>query len=388
MELSQRIQQLLDSAIVAGELAGASVLVMKNGKELAYTQAGFADREKGRPFTRDTIARLFSMTKPVTAVASMILMERGVLDFGQALGDVLPWFREVQVWENGKRTPARRNILIKDLLNMTSGLPYGASDAAGLEAAKMYDEAISRLYGENPMTTMEITKRLAAGGLSFQPGSQWMYGSSADVLGAAIEQITGMTLGDFLQKELFTPLGMKDTDFYVPQRKQDRLAQIYESTPEGMKPYETNNLAIQYTMERNPAFQSGGAGLCGTIDDYARFAQMLLQGGSYDGIQILRPETVEYLTTGKLMPWQQDSLWRSWESMLGYGYSNLLRILEEPKMSAFHGWKGEYGWDGWLGTYFCNSPENGVTVLMFTQRRDSGTMPITRKLRNVIYTSV
>lgn len=383
-QLTNRLKGLLDQAVEQGQVAGANLLVLKNGQELAYAESGWAVKEQDIPYRRDTIARLYSMTKPITAAAAMILVERGQLDLGQSVGDILPAFRDPKVWEDGKKVPARRNILIHDLLSMTSGIPYPGGDDAGQQAARVFDEAVQRLHGKTPMTTRELADRLGAGGLTFHPGDQWMYGSSADVLGAVIEEVSGMPFGEFLQKELFGPLGMEDTAFWVPKDKQHRLAETYEQTEQGVKPYETYNLAIDYPMDCAPAFESGGAGLVSTLDDYAKFAAMLLNGGRWEDKQILNEKTVEFMTRAKMTPWQQESVWRSWESLYGYGYSNLMRIMEEPGMAHFQTWKGEYGWDGWLGCYFCNSPENKVTILMTCQRRDSGTMVLTRRIRNVI----
>lgn len=379
-ELKQKLHTLLQNAVSAGQIAGANLLILKNGRELLYTEAGFADVEQHRPYTRDTIARLYSMTKPVTAAAAMILLERGVLDLGMSVGDILPAFRDMQVWEDGRKVPARRALLVKDLLNMTSGLSYPAMDESGQEAARVFEEVCDNLYGDTPLSTLEIAEKLGRCGLAFHPGDRWMYGTSADILGAVIEKLSGMPFGEFLPKELFAPLGMTDTAFWVPAEKQPRLAEVYEQTPDGVRRFETNNLGICYTMHRPPAFESGGAGLASTIDDYAKFASMLINGGQ----EILQPNTVDFLASGCLTPWQRESCTRSWESMYGFTYGNLMRHLETPGAAMYHGWAGEYGWDGWLGTYFCNSPKNGITVLMTTQRRDAGTMELTRKLRNTI----
>ena len=379
-ELTSALQAVLDRSVAAGEIAGANLLILRRGEELLYVQSGFADKEAGRPYTRDTIARLYSMSKPVTAAAAMILLQRGLLDLEQPLGELFPSFRGSVVWENGKKVPARREIVVGDLLNMTSGLPYPGTDEAGQEAAGVFEELDSRLYGENPMSTLELTDRLGACGLAFHPGDRWMYGTSADVLGAVIEKVSGQKFGAFLEENLFAPLGMVDTGFYVPAEKQHRLAQVYQQGSPDMTLYETNNLGICYTMHRAPAFESGGAGLVSTADDYAKFAAMLIRGG--DGI--LSPAAVEHMTKSRLLLWQQESLWRSWGGMAGYGYGSLMRILEEPGMAKILGWQGEYGWDGWLGCYFCNSPENGISIVMTCQRRDAGTMPVTRKVRNVL----
>lgn len=382
--LSEKLRLALEEAVADHQIAGANVLVLKNGEELAYAQAGWADAEAKKPYSRNTLARLYSMTKPVTAAAAMLLVQRGQLDLGKDIGQILPAFQNMQVWENGEKVPARRPILVWDLLNMTSGLSYPAGDEAGQEAARVFEEAVSRLYGDGPMTTMELAEKLGSCALTFHPGDRWMYGTSADILGAVIEKVSGMPFDVFLKKELFEPLGMTDTDFFVPEAKQPRLAKVYEPGEGGMTEYVTDNLAIAYPQNRRPGFVSGGAGLVSTVDDYARFARMLLGIGT----EILKPAAVERMTGAKLLPWQQESLWRSWESMYGYTYGSLMRILTEPGMAMLGGWQGEYGWDGWLGCYFCNSPENGVTVLMTCQRRDAGTMEITRKLRNIIAVSL
>ena len=382
--ISEKLTKILEEAVAAHQLAGANLLVLQGGKELCYIQAGFADMEQARPFNRDTVCRIYSMTKPVTAVAAMLLVERGLLDLGQNIGDILPEFNGMQVWENGQKVPARRNILVRDLLSMTSGLSYPGMDDSGAEVAKVFEEGDRRLYSDEPLTTMEMACGIAKCGLAFHPGDRWMYGTSADILGAVVEAVAGMPFGEFLRKEIFEPLDMKDTDFFVPAEKQHRLASVYESRADGMELKVTNNLNIPYTMGRMPAFQSGGAGLVSTIDDYAKLAQSLLGHGP----AILKPQTVAAMTTVKLLPWQEKSLWRSWESLSGYTYGNLCRILTEPGMAVLNGWKGEYGWDGWLGTYFCNSPQNDVTFLLFTQRIDAGTLPVTRKLRNVLVTEI
>jgi CubicO group peptidase (beta-lactamase class C family) len=380
-----RIDELLQEAVENQEMAGINLLVLKDGKEALYSQAGYADVENKKPYDRDTINRMYSMSKPVTGAAAMILMERGLLSINQSVSDFIPEFREISVWENGKKVPAKRPVYIRDLLSMTSGLVYGGCDEpAGIEVQKVFDEADARLYGDHPFTTRELAGRFADCGLAYQPGREWRYGTSADVMGAVVEQVTGMRYGEFLQQEIFEPLGMTDTGFYVPVQKQNRLAKAYECTENGVVECRTNNLDIMYTQEKPPAFESGGAGLVSTLDDYAKFAGMLLNEGRYGDKQILSPETVSYFTAGKLLPWQKEYMWSTWDSLAGYNYGNLMRVMEDPGMAYFQTWKGEYGWDGWLGTYFCNSPQNKVTILMGMQLKDAGAFPITQKMRNVL----
>ena len=202
-----------------------------------------------------------------------------------------------------------------------------------------------------------------------------------------MEVVSGMRFGDFLEKEIFTPLEMVDTGFWVPEEKQSRLVKTYECN-EG-KPsvlYTGNHLGIRNAMDRRPAFESGGAGLVSTIDDYSHFAQMLLNGGSYKGKQILSPAIVRFMTGHVLSAEQQEVFEREGMAWLeGFSYGNFMRVLVNPGRSITLGSKGEYGWDGWLGCYFANAPQDQMTILMMTQKKDSGTFRMTRLLRNTIY---
>ncbi len=383
----ERIEKLLQSFVEEKQAAGINLLVLKDGVEVLYTQAGYADIESKKPFNRNTIMRLYSMSKPITAAAAMILVERGVISLTQSVEEFLPGFKNQKVWENGKKVPVRRPVLIRELLNMTSGLVYGCDDAgmpAEYETEQLFGEIDDRLYGKQPMSTIEIANRLGQCGLAFQPGCGWQYGTSADVMGAVIEKASGKSFGQFLQEEIFEPLGMKDTGFYVPEEKRERLAAAYERTPDGLIDCPTNHLGIMYTQEKSPAFESGGAGLVSTLDDYAKFARMLLNRGTYQGVKIFEPSTVAFLTSGTLLPWQKEAAWRTWDTMAGYNYGNFMRKMEEPGMAYYKTWEQEYGWDGWLGTYFCNSPENNVTILMGMQLKQAGDYPIIAKMRNVV----
>ena len=209
--------------------------------------------------------------------------------------------------------------------------------------------------------------------------------SCADMI--LVEVVSGMRFGDFLEKELFAPLEMVDTGFWVPEEKQNRLGKTYECN-EG-KPsvlYTGNHLGIRNAMDRRPAFESGGAGLVSTIDDYSHFAQMLLNGGSYKGKQILSPAMVRFMTGHVLSAAQQEVFEQEGMAWLeGFSYGNFMRVLVNPGRSTTLGSKGEYGWDGWLGCYFANAPQDQMTILMMTQKKDSGTFRMTRLLRNTIY---
>lgn len=389
-ELSQKLERLIETAVEKEEIAGANIVVIRDGQEMAFAAGGYADIEAGKKYERDTIARLYSMTKPVTSAAAMLLMERGLLDPGAFVEEFLPGFHNAIVASGGKLVPTVRPVRICDLLNMTSGLMYGGdvTSVCSMETEKLFDRIKEHLYLEDAMTTQEVANRLGLIPLQFQPGESFQYGTSADVLGAVIEVISGKTFGEFLKEEFFEPLDMEDTAFYVPENKQERLAKVYQRTEQGLELYTENHLGIMNAMKQVPAFESGGAGLVSTLDDYAKFAAMLLQEGSYQGKQILKPQTVHYMTNGSLMSWQQEVLDQCWEGIHGYTYANLLRIQKEPGKSPMFTSIGEYGWDGWLGAYFCNSPKDRLTMLLTMQLKDAGTTSLTRRLKNVIWSEL
>ena len=386
--MEKRLKKIVHEAGENGEIAGLNVLILKDQREIFYEQAGFANIEERKPITRDTIFRLYSMTKPVTATAAMLLAERGVLDLGQPVSEILTGFCDQKVCDGEKLVPLERPLLVKNLLNMTSGLVYpGTQTLAERQVAEVFDDVIQNLYGNHPLTTLEVADRIGKCPLQFQPEELWQYSSSADVLGAVIETVSGMKFGEFLKSEFFEPLGMKDTGFYVPANQKARVAVPYERMEKGkFKRYTGYNLGISNDVSLPNAYESGGAGLVSTIDDYARFAQMLLNGGNYGGTQILQKRTVKYLTQGSLSERQKEGM-KNWIELSGHTYGNLMRILEEPEKATSFGKKGEYGWDGWLGCYFSNCPSENMTILAMLQLKDSGIQPVIRKIRNVVFSS-
>lgn len=385
-EINQ-LKKILRNSIDNNDIAGGNLMIIKGGKEIFYHEDGFADRETGLPIKRDSIFRLYSMSKPVTAVAVMILLERGEIDLFEPVSKYLVGFKNQMVNQDGSLVPAEREVTIKDLLSMTSGLVYGGNHRAGQDTEALFHEIDSRLLGDSPIGTVEIMNKLGKCSLAFHPGTSWEYGVSADVLGAIVEVVSGKRFGEFLNKEIFEPLAMKDTGFWLPEEKRDRLVKTYADNGKGeLMLYTGNHLGIIHQMDRNPAFESGGAGLVSTIDDYSRFTKMLMNEGSLDGVQILRPKTVQYLTSGTLSTAQQKSF-DLWHTLCGHSYGNLMRVMTDCSKVGFVGSLGEYGWDGWLGAYFCNCPKDDLTFLFMIQKTDAGTTALTRKLRNIILSS-
>lgn len=405
------MDNLICSEIARGNLSGANLLLLQNGSVLHRASYGMANIEKKILMKENTIFRLFSMTKPIVSAAAMLLLERGIIDLTDPVENYLSGFHGQTVFTpDGRQTvPAPRTVTISDLLNMTSGLAYpDDSTPAGKAVAALFDEMMAAQDQNISFSTMQLANRLGQIPLAFAPGTHWMYGTSADVLGAVIEAASGMRLGAFLKKEFFDPLDMPDTDFYVPDEKKNRFAELYRcsespspTTISGgvvdtlssfsvyqsgkrmkIAPQPGKNLGME-GYDHAPAFESGGAGLVSTIDDYAHFASMLLNGGVWNGWRILGKNTVSFMCSPQLSDSYRADL--NWDSLRGYNYGNLMRHLADPAACGTNADPGEFGWDGWCGTYFTVSPKSNFIMLYFIQRCDAGCNEITRRLRHIAY---
>lgn len=372
MSMLKRIDSLVEGELASGDLAGTAICVIKDGREVLRRSYGKLDLASGAPMPREPIFRMYSMSKPVTSAAAMILLERGAISLDDPVSKYLEGFRGQQVWQDGRLVPAERDVTVNDLLNMTSGLTYpDMATEPGRRMNELFERAIARSKAGQGYSTVELCNLIGRQPLVFQPGTRWQYGTSADVLGAVIEVASGMPFGDFLRRELFEPLGMVDTDFYVPADKRDRFATMYEwhAEPPKLRPYLGSHLVI-LDFTQPPAFQSGGAGLASTLSDYGRFARMLINGGELDGKRILKPETVAFMHSDRLSARQKEYF--AWDELRGYSYSNLMRQLINPDMLNVDlcgpGHVGEFGWDGWAGTYFMADPASNMIVLYFISR--------------------
>lgn len=381
--MKERLAEIINGEIEKGNIAGANISIIKEDKEVYYNEFGYADMEKNIPMKRDTIIRLYSMTKPVTAAGAMLLFERGIIDLYDPVSKYLPSFETQMVSKNNMLIPAERKVTIRDLLNMTSGIVYpGAEGVAERHMGAVFDTYIENAKNGNYGSTYDFCNQMGSCPLAFQPGEQWRYGASADVLGAVIEVASGKSFGEFLKEEFFEPLGMLDTDFYVPEDKLYRFAQnyIFDETQNKLIPYEGDNLSLM-DFTKKPGFESGGAGLVSTMNDYSKFALMLLNEGAYKGKRILGKKTVRFMKTPQLTNEQQITF--NWDSVRGYSYGNLMRILTDQAKAATNASLGEYGWDGWTGNYFTIDPEEKIIFMYFIQRCNSGTTEVTRKLRAI-----
>ena len=281
--LQAKITEALEKGIEEGLLPCGNVLLVREGKVICYAEAG-KDPGTGAPVQRDTIFRLYSQTKPITSAAVCLLMERGVIDMNDPVEKYLPGFEHPQVLrEDGSLEPANRSVTLMDLMGMAAGLCYPMDDAPGKYAAELFERNQAEMDTGRPgLSTVEMANEIGKLPLAFHPGTGYRYSTCADVLGAVVEVADGRSYSRFLKEELFDPLEMADTGFWVPEEKLNRLVTCAARSPEGIRVMECRHLNVgNYTRE--PAFASGGAGLVSTLEDYRHFAGMLLNSGKYHG---------------------------------------------------------------------------------------------------------
>ena len=368
----------------------SSALVIHRGKEVYYNHFGYADAEKKIPMQRDTIIRLYSMSKPITAAAVMLLIERGQLDFIDPISKYLPEYAHMTVLDNNGNETAAGPITVMNLLTMTSGIPYGENwegcSLAGRKMQDLFDELLDGLNKGERLSTREVVRKIAQVPLCCNPGERWVYGLSADLLGAIVEVVTGERYSAFLQREIFDKLNMPDTGFCVPKEKRDRFAMDYEwkeGTQELVACDESH--LLEYYGE-DIAFESGGAGMVSTIDDYSHFARMLAGRGVFGGKRILSSRSVDFMRENHLTQGQMAAL--DWESNRGYGYGCLMRVLCNRTKAGTLAPLGEFGWDGWTGNYVCMDAENDLVMIYFMQRRGAWGISAIRKMRALTYASL
>jgi len=278
--------------------------------------------------------------------------------------------------------PAEQPILVKHLLSMTSGLVYPDPDPSGLAMEEVFVDIHQAIKEGNDYSTREVVKKIAKAPLDFEPGTSWRYGLSVDVLGAIIEVVSEMKLSEFLKKEIFDPLEMKDTAFYVPEEKQNRFAQLYKRTEKGTLEIDSDrHLGLTLCLEP-PAYEAAGAGLLSTLEDYSKFAQMLANKGRWNGVAILREETVNaFMQNTVPVQWLNDS---ALKQMQGYGYGNCMRINLGTGQSPSKEVAGEFGWDGWTGPYVSVDTLNNRVILLMQQVSGFDHWDFIWKIRNAV----
>jgi len=381
-----RIGAWLKSEVEKKKIPGAVVLVARQGKVAYYESVGVQDPGTGAPMTKDSIFRIYSMTKPIATVAAMSLVEEGRLLLEAPVAAYIPAFKDMKVAvekpdpAGGKPTvemvPARRPITVQDLMRHTSGLTYGFF---GRSAAKQaYLDAKISAGGDVP--NAEFADRIAAMPLGYQPGSTWDYSYSTDVLGRVMEVVTGKPLGEVLRERVYAPLGMTDTAFYVTDpEKQKRLAE----------PFPDDRTIGAGTVFNDPRIagrgESAGGGLTGTAMDYARFAQSLLNGGELDGKRIIGPATLAYMTSDHLGA--SISKGNLYLPGAGYGFGLGFAVRTAAGESAYPSSVGEYYWGGAGGTYFWADPKQQM-LAVFMMQSPKNRVPYRSLLRNMVYASI
>jgi CubicO group peptidase (beta-lactamase class C family) len=388
-----RVSKWMKGWVDSGKLPGMTVAVMRKG-ELAFAETyGKADVERNKPMRPDTIVRIYSMTKPLTSTAIMMLYEEGRFQLDDPISKFIPGFRDQRVYAGGSRgkiesVPAERDICFRDLLSHTSGLTYGFMESNPVDALYRAKGADGVDYGTAETSLREVTEKLATFPLIAQPGKAWNYSVSTDVLGCLVEVISGMPFEKFLLEKVLKPLGMTDTDFHVPAAKHDRFAANYNAGPGGKLVLLDDPAKSRYLAPRKVA--SGGGGLVSTASDYLRFAKFMLNKGELDGVRLLGRKTVELMTTNHLKGDMGDmgAPRFSESSYLGIGFGLGFSVMIDPAKAQILGSPGEYAWGGAASTAFWCDPAEDMAVVLLTQLMPSSTYPVRRELRVLSYQAI
>ncbi len=387
-----RVDSLLDRYVQDGLLSGALGLIYRKG-EVAYARAfGQRDTEAGRPMTEDTIFRVYSMTKPITAVAALMLFEDGHFLLDDPVATYLPEFKDVQVFTgdlDNLETP-ERPITVKDLFMHTAGLSYGWDRDSPVD--KMYRKQVG---DRNKLPLETVVQKLAALPLLYHPGARWHYSLATDVLGRLVEALSGKPLDDFFRQEIFNPLAMHDTAFQVPAESLERFSACYcplggfslgrdlgrnsrtrNASVDDVNHNDKSKIELHESPRASrfaepPIFLSGGGGLVSTVGDYLRFAQMLLHGGALDGARLLGRKTLEVMRANHLPP-ELVPIVLNGNPNAGYGFGLGVSVLADLPASGAPGSAGIFGWGGAATTQFWIDPEEEMLGIFMTQFMPSG----------------
>lgn len=374
-EMSAHFQAYVDE----GRLAGLTTLVARKGKVAHFKTYGVLDTEAGRALPEDAIFRIYSMTKPITGVALMMLYEEGKFELDDAVSRYIPEFANARVFkaerEDGtfETVPATREITIRDLMRHTAGLTYGVFGDTPVDKSYLKNQLIGV---DQPLS--EWVPKLARQPLLYQPGAAWVYSLSVEVQGYLVEVLSGQPFDAFLKERLFDPLGMHDTDFYVPADKLDRFVGIYELDDEKKLRASKSKLLQDYSI--NPQFKSGGGGLVSTTADYWKFAQMVANGGSLDGITFLTPQTVAMMARNQL----PEALPGIAGGKRGLGFGLDFAVVLDPEKYGNTGEVGEFFWGGMANTVFWIDPTHDIVAILMTNILPSGVYEVRNEMRTYV----
>jgi CubicO group peptidase (beta-lactamase class C family) len=390
-EIPNFMQSYLDS----GKLAGVSTLVSRRGEIAHFECIGVKDKDTKEALTPDTIFRIYSMTKPITSTALMMLHEEGKFQINHPVSKYIPAFKKLKVWAGGTvdaydTKPCEREMTIRDLLTHTSGLTYGFMQAHPVDA--LYRKAGIDGAATTGMTLEEFVEKLAEIPLLFSPGTEWSYSVATDVCGRLIEVLSGQSLDEFLDGRIFKPLGMVDTGFFVPQEKLGRLASNYFKNPVTHKEGLMDKGDASSTYAKAPSFLSGGGGLVSTMMDYWRFCQMLLNGGEFDGHRFVSRKTIEFMRMNHL---PDDRTMKEMSSSAfselaaeGTGFGLGFAVVLDPAEAQQIGSHGNFSWGGAASTYFWIDPEEDIIAILMTQLYPSSTYPLRPQLQQLVYAAI
>jgi CubicO group peptidase (beta-lactamase class C family) len=389
--------------IDAGRFTGTQLLVYRRGNIVHSAVQGFADLERKAPVKDDTIFRIYSMTKPITSVAFMMLVEEGRIALDEPVHKYIPEWKNLGVFQAGTAPafltrPPARPMQIVDLLRHTSGLTYGFQQRSNVDAAYR-DKQIGAVEKAGTLDTMIAD--LANIPLEFSPGEAWNYSVSTDVIGYLIGKISGMPFEQFLKERIFNPLGMADTDFFVPAGKAHRFAACYNADPRGMMSFHAVEKKGGLTLQDDPATSSfltmpslisGGGGLCSTAADYLTFCRALLNGGELGGVRLIGPKTLKLMTAnhlpgGRDLPEMSRSMFAE-ATYNGIGFGLGFSVTIDPAKTLIPGSAGEYAWGGAATTSFWIDPAEELIAVFMTQVLPSSAYPVRRELRTMIYAAI
>lgn len=361
-----RIDSTLQSFVDFGDVAGASALIYEKGKEVYFNAFGYADLKNKKPMERNTLVQIYSMTKPITGTALMTLYEEGKFKLDDPLEKYAPEFANMQVYTGydsiaGEMIlePAKRPITIADITRHTAGFS-GRRDLPGLGEAIAEADALNR---EN--TLSEMAKKLSTIPLGYQPGEHWEYGISVDVQAYLVELLSGQPYAEYVQEHVLDPLKMNNTRYVVPESDRNRMSSAYSHEGDSLIQL-PNEEAHAFNYKKWP-LTPGGWGLTSTLDDYMRFARMLVNDGKLDGVEVLEPQTVELMSTNHLDENITDRSWLPSKGQVGFGIDFAVRLQPPASVEENNGVVGEFFWDGAASTLFWVDPVNELTAVFFVQ---------------------
>jgi CubicO group peptidase (beta-lactamase class C family) len=384
------VDAALKGMVDSKAIVGVSALVFEHGREVYYGNFGLADRENNKPFARDTIVQVFSMTKPVTGVALMQMFERGKFKLDDPLSNYLPEWGNVTVYAgtdaNGqpKYEPPKRPITVRDLLRHTAGFIGGPDDSP---VGKAYREADIRGGFNNALP--QVSEKLAKVPLLYQPGTRWLYSDVCDIQAALTQKLSGVPFDRYLNLHIFKPLGMSSVRYTILPTDPDRaqLAPVYTRNDDGTFTRQSDEEAWKFNSA-SWAYKPGSFGLVATIDDYMKFARMLQGDGKLGRARILKPETVKLMATDAMPKEVTDKSWLPSKGQVGFGIDFAVRVAPPKDAAESSGAVGEFFWDGAASTVFWVDPVNDITAVLFTQMRPFDKVKLHKTFRDAVYHNI